>query len=378
MLVKTKNGEKTMKFIHLSDLHIGKRVNEFSMIKDQIYVLEQILDIIKNENISAVVIAGDVYDKSIPPVEAVNIFDDFLTQLTMSDIPVLIISGNHDSPERLGFGSTIMRNNGVYIYSVFDGTVHSVSIDGVDFHMLPFIKPAMVRRYYPEAETYEDAVHCVIKGSSIDMSGKNVIVSHQFITASDRETLRSDSESISVGGLDNIDVSVFDGFDYAALGHIHRPQFIRDNVRYCGSPIKYSFSEASYDKSVTVVDTEDFSVKTIPITPLHDMRMIKGDMETVLSKEVASAADCNDYLHITLTDPDRIIDAMDKVRNVYPNVMQLEFLRDKTEACGIYEAENVSIKTPLQLFNEFYEIQNGTEMSEEQTELISSLMEEEE
>ena len=367
-----------MKFIHLSDLHIGKRVNEFSMIKDQIYILDQILGIVKNEKINTVVIAGDVYDKSIPPVEAVNIFDDFLTQLTLLNIPVLIISGNHDSPERLGFGSGIMSNNGVYIYSVFDGTVHSVSVDRVDFHMLPFIKPATVRRYYPEAESYEDAVRCVIRGSSIDMSGKNVSVSHQFITASDRETLRSDSESISVGGLDNIDASVFDGFDYAALGHIHRPQFIRDNVRYCGSPLKYSFSEAPYDKSVTVVDTEDFSIKKIPLTPLHDMRMIKGDMETILSKEAASAADCNDYLHITLTDPDRIIDAMDKVRNVYPNVMQLEFLRDKTETHGIYEAEDVSIKTPLQLFNEFYEIQNGTEMSEEQTEIVSSLMEEEE
>ena len=378
MLVKTKNGVKTMKFIHLSDLHIGKKVNEFSMIKDQIYVLDQILDIIKNENISAVVIAGDVYDKSIPPVEAVNIFDDFLTQITLEKIPVLIISGNHDSPERLGFGSTIMRNNGVYIYSVFDGTMHSVNIDGVYFYMLPFIKPATVKRYYPEVESYEDAAREVIKGSDIDMSGKNVILSHQFITASDRETLRSDSESISVGGLDNIDASVFDGFDYAALGHIHRPQFIRDNIRYCGSPLKYSFSEAPYNKSVTIVDTEDFSVKTIPITPLHDMRMIKGDMETVLSKEISSAADCNDYLHITLTDKDRIIDAMDKVRNVYPNVMQLEFQMDKTESRGIYEAEDISIKTPLQLFNEFYKIQNGTEMSDEQREIVSSFMEEEE
>lgn len=367
-----------MKFIHLSDLHIGKKVNEFSMIKDQIYVLDQILDIIKNENISAVVIAGDVYDKSIPPVEAVNIFDDFLTQITLEKIPVLIISGNHDSPERLGFGSTIMRNNGVYIYSVFDGTMHSVNIDGVDFYMLPFIKPAVVKRYYPEVESYEDAAREVIKGSDIDMSGKNVILSHQFITASDRETMRSDSESISVGGLDNIDASVFDGFDYAALGHIHRPQFIRDNIRYCGSPLKYSFSEAPYNKSVTVVDTEDFSVKTIPITPLHDMRMIKGDMETVLSKEISSSADCNDYLHITLTDKDRIVDAMDKVRNVYPNVMQLEFQMDKTESRGIYEAEDISIKTPLQLFNEFYKIQNGTEMSDEQREIVSSFMEEEE
>lgn len=367
-----------MKFIHLSDLHIGKRVNEFSMLKDQMYILDCILSIVKKEKINAVVIAGDVYDKSIPPVEAVNIFDDFLTQLTVLKISVLIISGNHDSPERLGFGSAIMQNNGVYIYSVFDGTVHSVNVEGVDFHMLPFIKPSSVRKYYPDAETYEDAVREVIKGSSLDMTGKNVIISHQFITSIGREILRSDSEGISVGGLDNIDASVFDGFDYAALGHIHRPQFIRDNIRYCGSPIKYSFSEAVCDKSVTVVDTEDFSVRTIPLTPLHDMRMIKGDMETILSKEVSSSANSNDYLHITLTDHDRIIDAMDKVRNVYPNVMQLEFQTDKTEARGIYEAEGVSAKTPIQLFDEFYKIQNGTELSDEQRELVSSFMKEEE
>ncbi|MGN0108295.1 MAG: exonuclease SbcCD subunit D [Hominilimicola sp.] len=367
-----------MKFIHLSDLHIGKKVNEFSMIKDQIYILDQILSIVKNEKVAAVIIAGDVYDKSIPPVEAVNIFDDFLTQLTLLKIPVLIIGGNHDSPERLGFGSSIMQNNGVYIYSVFDGTVHSVNVDGVDFHMLPFIKPAVVKRYYPNVESYEDAVNEVIKGSNIDMSGKNVIISHQFVTSQGRETLRSDSEGISVGGLDNIDASVFNGFDYAAIGHIHRPQYICDNVRYCGSPLKYSFSEAPYDKSVTVVDTEDFSVKTIPLIPLHNMRMIKGDIETILSKKVASAANCNDYLHITLTDPDRIIDAMDKVRNVYPNVMQLEFQRDKEETHGIYEAEGIAVKTPLQLFEEFYKIQNGTEMSDEQVELVSSFMEEEE
>ena len=206
-----------MKFIHLSDLHIGKRVNEFSMINDQKYILEQILNIIANEEINAVIVSGDVYDKSIPAVEAVTVFDDFLTELATKDIPTLIISGNHDSPERLGFGSKIMQNNGVHIYSVFDGELHKVKIDDVNFYMLPFVKPIMVRRFYPEVETYEDAVRAIIENTDIDKSQKNVILSHQFITKTGAETMRSDSESVSVGGLDNIDISVGDDFDYTAL-----------------------------------------------------------------------------------------------------------------------------------------------------------------
>ena len=225
-----------MKFIHLSDLHIGKRVNEFSMINDQKYILEQILNIIANEEINAVIVSGDVYDKSIPAVEAVTVFDDFLTELATKDITTLIISGNHDSPERLGFGSKIMQNNGVHIYSVFDGELHKVKIDDVNFYMLPFVKPIMVRRFYPEVETYEDAVRAIIENTDIDKSQKNVILSHQFITKTGAETMRSDSESVSVGGLDNIDISVFDDFDYTALGHIHRPQaLMKDRIIYAGA-----------------------------------------------------------------------------------------------------------------------------------------------
>lgn len=365
-----------MKFIHLSDLHIGKRVNEFSMIKDQLYILDQILSVIKSGDINAVLISGDVYDKSIPPVEAVGVLDSFLTEISDMNIPVMIVSGNHDSPERLGFASGIMRSKGVYIYSVFDGKVNTVTEGDVKFHMLPFIKPAYVKKYYPDVDSYEDAVRTAIAESDIDMSGKNVILSHQFITCGRCETLRSDSETVSLGGMDNIDVSVFDGFDYTALGHIHRPQSLRNNVRYCGSPLKYSFSEAPFEKSVTIVDSDDFSVSTVALKPLHDMRVVKGDMETLLSKEIAQSADCNDYMHITLTDEDRVIDAMDKVRNVYPNVMQLEFAGNRNVIEGIYEAEEMTEKEPEELFAEFYEIQNGMPISEEQHKLVSKLMEE--
>lgn len=367
-----------MKFIHLSDLHIGKRINEFSMIKDQIYILDQIIEIAKKERINAVLIAGDVYDRSVPPVEAVGILDSFLTELTLLNIPVLIISGNHDSPERLGFGGGIMEKSGVHIYSVFDGTMHSVPADGVNFYMLPFIKPAETRRFYPDIENYDDAVRSVIDAHDIVRGEKNVIVSHQFVTAGGREIIRSDSESVSVGGIDNVDASVFSAFDYAALGHIHRPQYVLENIRYCGSPLKYSFSEASCGKTLTIVDSDDFSVKTIPLIPLHDMRMIKGKMENILSEEAVSAADRNDYIHITLMDEDRIIDAMDKVRSVYPNVMQLEFTGSKNEQAGFYEAEDVTTKSPAELFDEFYAKQNGKSLNDEQRETVEMFMREEE
>lgn len=365
-----------MKFIHLSDLHIGKRLNEISLISDQRYILDQILSVIKNEQVNTVLISGDIYDKSIPSIEAVGLFDRFLTEVADLNIPVMMISGNHDSPERLGFAGAIMESRGVYIYSVFDGVVHTVMSEGVKFHLLPFIKPAYVKKYYPDVEGYEEAFRTVIRESNIDMSGKNVILSHQFITHGSGETLRSDSETVSLGGIDNIDISVFDGFDYAALGHIHRPQSLRNNVRYCGSPLKYSFSEAPFEKSVTVVDSDDFSVKTIPLKPLHDMRTIKGSIDVLLSKEIAYSADCNDYLHITLTDEDRIVDVMDRVRNVYPNVMQLEFLNRNNASASIYEAESMSEKTPEELFGDFYEIQNGVPLTEEQSEMVRLFMEE--
>lgn len=366
-----------MKFMHLSDLHIGKRVNEFSMIKDQKYILEQILDIIKTEEINVVIVSGDVYDKSVPPIEAVTVFDEFLTELAVRNILTLIISGNHDSPERLGFASKIMKNNGVHIYSVFDGGVHKVKFNDVNFYMLPFVKPIIVKRFYPEVETYEDAVRTIIKNTDIDKSEKNVIMSHQFVTKIGYETIRSDSESVSVGGLDNIDISVFDDFDYTALGHIHRAQILNGKVRYCGSPLKYSFSEAKFDKTVTIVNTEDFSVKTVPLKPLYDMRMIKGNIDNILSKDVVNSANSNDYLHITLTDDDNIIDAMDKVRSVYPNVMQLEFERDKKgNIADSYEAVGVGVKPDNELFYEFYELQNGVEIDSEKAEIVNSILEE--
>jgi exonuclease SbcD len=367
-----------MKFIHLSDLHIGKRVNEFSMLEDQKFILNQILDITKAAD--AVVIAGDVYDKPIPSSEAVELFDNFLTSLAAANIPVLIISGNHDSPERIDFGSRIMSGQGIHIAGIFSGALEKVSVCNVDFYLLPFVKPANVKRFYPDEniDTYEDAIRVIIENTPIDGKRKNVLVAHQFVTASHCDTIRCDSESISVGGVDNIDFSVFDKFDYVALGHIHSAQSIgRDTVRYAGTPLKYSFSEARHNKSVTSVTIdEDISIELLPLTPLRDMREIKGEINTLLSPEIYSQGSTDDYMHITLTDEDEILDAIGKVRAVYPNVMVLDFQNSRTNISNTIEvAENAEKKSSLQLFDEFYEMQNNVKMNDEELKIISEIFE---
>ena len=271
-----------MKFIHLSDLHIGKRVNEISMIEDQAYILTQIIRIIDGERPDAVVIAGDVYDKSIPPAEAVTLFDDFLCRLAKRSLPVLIISGNHDSPERLAFGGRLMAGSGIHLAPVYDGIVEPVTLSDshgdVRFWLLPFIKPVHVKHCFPDAgiESCTDALRTAVEHMGVDFTGRNVLVTHQFVTGA----ATCESEEISVGGSDNVDISVFDGFDYVALGHLHGPQNVGSSrVRYCGTPLKYSFSEAGHYKSVTVVELgekNDLRLRTVPLTPRHDLREITG------------------------------------------------------------------------------------------------------
>ena len=267
-----------MKIIHLSDLHLGKRVHEFSMLDDQRYILKQILEHVAEEHPDAVILAGDIYDKPVPPAEAVQLFDQFLCGLAEQGVEVMIISGNHDSAERIAFGGKLMEHSGVHVSPVYDGDVKPVELEDeygiVQFFLLPFIKPIHVRRCYAEEEieSYTDAMRTAISHMERNADARQVLVTHQFVTGAER----SDSEEISVGGTDNVDVTVFDGFDYVALGHIHRPQRImRDTVRYCGTPLKYSFSEAGHEKSLTVVELEEkgkVSIRRIPLTPKHDMR----------------------------------------------------------------------------------------------------------
>lgn len=372
-----------MKLIHLSDLHLGKRVNEFSMLEDQRYILGEILKIIDQEQPQGVLIAGDVYDKSVPPTEAVALLDDFLAALAGRAVPVFLISGNHDSPERIAFGGRLMARSGVHLAPVYHGTVAPITLTDahgpVNLYLLPFLKPTHVRRFFPEREisTYTDALATAIQAMGMDPSVRNVLVTHQFVTGA----ARCDSEEISVGGSDNVDVSVFDPFDYVALGHIHGPQQVgREGVRYCGTPLKYSFSEASHKKSVTVVELEEkgsLTVRTVPLVPQRDLVELRGTYEELTFRGFYQGTSYpQDYVHITLTDEEDIPDAVRKLRVIYPYLMKLDYdnCRTRTEV-SLEGAQDVQQKSPLELLEEFYQQQNGQSMGQEQQAFARGLME---
>lgn len=372
-----------MKLIHLSDLHIGKRVNEFSMLEDQKYILKVILNIIDDEKPDGILIAGDVYDKSVPSAEAVQLLDDFLCRLAERKLPTFIISGNHDSAERLSFGSRLMNISGIHLSPVYNGKVEPLTLTDeygrVNIYMLPFIKPVNVRRFFPdsEIESYTDAIRVAVDSMNVDRNERNIIITHQFVTGASR----SESEEISVGGSDNVDAAAFDAFDYVALGHIHGPQKIgREAVRYCGTPLKYSFSEANHKKSVTIVEMREkgrTEIRTAALVPLRDLREIKGRYEEIVLKESYEGTSTDDYMHITLTDEEDIPDVMNRLRVIYPNIMKLDYDNKRTRSNqSVGMAEDIEKKTPLELFSEFYQDRNGQPMSKEQTAFMQSLIEE--
>ena len=371
-----------MKLIHLSDLHLGKRVNEFSMLEDQQYILTEILQIIDQEKPDGVMIAGDVYDKSVPSAEAVALLDDFLVRLAKRGLQGFLISGNHDSPERMAFGGRLMAQSGVHLAPVYDGKVRPITLTDeygpVNLYLLPFLKPAHVRRCFPEREilTYTDALAAAIEAMGVNPAQRNVLVTHQFVTGA----ARCDSEEISVGGTDNVDVSVFEPFDYVALGHIHGPQQVgRETVRYCGTPLKYSFSEAKHQKSVTVVELGEkgaVSVHTVPLTPMRDLAELRGTYEELTFRGFYDGTSYpRDYVHITLTDEEDIPDAVSKLRIIYPNLMKLDYDNKRTRAGIVLEGAEDQQRSPLELLEEFYEKQNGQPMGEEQRAFAKSLME---
>lgn len=371
-----------MKLIHLSDLHIGKKVNEFSMLPDQQHIFTQILDIIEQQKVDGVIIAGDVYDKAIPPKDAVQLFDQFLTTIAKKKIPVFVISGNHDSAERLSFGAKLMSQSNVHISPVFDGKIKPIMLKDdygeLAIYMLPFIKPATVKPYYEqcEIESYNDAVKTVIEHMEINKNIRNILIAHQFVTGAET----SESEDISVGGLDNIDVSVFDDFDYVALGHIHKPQHMgRETVRYCGTPLKYSFSEIKHKKSVTVITLEqkgNISIDKIGLVPLREMQEIKGYYNELVSLNYYKNINTENYMHVILQDEEDVLDALAKLRIIYPNIMRLDYDNKRTQQNQIISGtENIENKTPLQLLQQFYEIQNNCAMTEQQTLFSSKIIE---
>ena len=376
-----------MKLMHLSDLHLGKLVLEQSMIDDQKYILNQIIDIVKKEQVDIVLIAGDVYDKSIPTIEAVNLFSDFLTRLYKLKVLVFVISGNHDSKDRLSFGNELFVDNGIYIEGIFNGNLRCETINDKDvklnIYMLPFIKPVEVKRFYPDEiiDTYEDAIKCILKHSSINKSERNIIMVHQFVTSLGEDVIRSDSESISLGGIDNIDVTLFKDFDYVAMGHIHGPQKVgRETARYSGSPLKYSFSEVNQKKSVCIIEfnsKEDINISKIPLIPIRDMRVIKGPFDKLISKEIVNLENKNDYLDVVLTDDDYIINAIGKLRKFYPNILKLEY-ENKISSNEV--SDNIDIDksnmSPIDLFSEFYKMQNGIELPAKKRKIIEEVIKE--
>ncbi|MBO7730689.1 MAG: exonuclease SbcCD subunit D [Lachnospiraceae bacterium] len=372
-----------MKLIHLSDLHLGKRVNEFSMLEDQKDILNKIIAVIKEEQPDAVLIAGDVYDKSVPSAEAVELFDEFLVQLANTKTQVFIISGNHDSAERLAFAGRLIDASGIHLAPVYKGEVAPFSFPDeygtVDIYMLPFVKPANVRRFFPEEEirNYEDAMKTAICAMKVNEKNRSILITHQFVTGA----LVSDSEDLSVGGTDQVSAEVFEVFDYVALGHLHRPQNVKEKIRYCGTPLKYSFSEVNDAKSVTVVELKEkgnLSVREIPLAPLHEMKEIKGNYTDLTFKGYYDAhPELKDsYLHITLTDEEDVPDAAAKLRVIYPLLMKLDYdntrTRNQQRVTALSEVEK---KTPMELFDAFFEMQNGQEMSAEQKQYVETLIE---
>ncbi len=370
-----------MKLLHLSDLHLGKRVHEFPMLEDQEIILRQILGIVSREQADGVILAGDIYDKPVPSGEAVRLFDRFLTELADMGVPVFIVSGNHDSPERLAFGAQLMSRRRVYFSPVYDGKVQKVRLEDsygeAYIWLLPFLKPAFVRHALgEEAGSYQEALELAVAHMDLEEGKRNLLVAHQFVTGA----AQCESEA-SVGGLEQVDASVFDAFDYVALGHIHSPQSVgRPCVRYCGTPLKYSFSEAGQQKSVTVVELKEkgnVEIRTVPLHPRRDMHKIKGSYMEVMSRGFYEGMDREAYLQVTLTDEEDIPDGMQKLRSVYPNLMRLEYDNKRTqETRQIEEAVQVEEKTELELFREFYELQNNQPMTQEQEALVAGFLQE--
>lgn len=370
-----------MKLIHLGDLHIGKRVNEFSMLEDQEFILARILSVIEDEQPDGVLLAGDIYDKTVPSAEAVALFDRFLVRLARLGPAVFMISGNHDSPERIAFGGRLMEQSRVYVSPIFDGHIKSVLLkEGtrqVRIYLLPFVKPAQVRHYLDESVTdYNQAMEACIREMKVNPEEINILVAHQFVTGA----IRCESEELSVGGTDNVDFEVFEPFDYVALGHLHGPQQVgRETIRYAGSPLKYSFSERNQVKSVTVVEIERkgrIGVRQVPLTPRRDLREIRGTYAELTMRDNYAGTNVEDYLRVILTDENEVMDALAKLRIIYPNIMRLEYDNTRTRTNSVLLAdEAVQEKSRLELLDELYEIQNGVPLSEAQRKYAEDVFE---
>ena len=372
-----------MKVFHLSDLHLGKRINGYSMMDDQKFILKEILSLVRQEAPQAVIIAGDVYDKATPTEEAVALLDGFLSELvdSPSSPRIFIIYGNHDSGERLAFGNHLIERSGVYISPVFNGEIKPVVLSDeygeIAFYLLPFIKPLDVQNAYKDTMigNYTDAVREAIGHAELDATRRNVLIAHQFVTGAER----SESEDIIVGGLDNVDASAFEGFDYVALGHLHRPQAIpgKENIRYCGTPLKYSISEKDDEKGILMVELGakgTVEYRNIPLIPLHDLREIKGTYEELTLKKNYEETNTDDYIHVVLTDENDVTDAIGRLRTIYPNILTLEYRNTRTSGeARVKIIEKIEQKSDIEVLESLYKMQNNQEMSAEQREFSENI-----
>lgn len=379
-----------MKILHLADLHLGKILQEQSLIEDQEYMLKEIINIIKVEKVQVLLISGDVYDRSVPPTEAVNLLDDFLKTLIKElKIKVFIISGNHDSKDRLGFGNKIFEDEGLYIESRYTGILKKVKLEDkygpLNIYMLPFIKPVEVKKFFEDdlENNYDLAINKIIEKEEIDKSERNIIMVHQFVTAGNVKPERTESEVLSLGGIENVDVSNFKSFDYVAIGHVHRPQKIgRDTARYAGTILKYSFSEINHNKSIPIIDIKEkgnITINLLPLKPLRDMREIKGPIEELIKEENYKEGNLEDYIKAIITNEELVYDAIGKIKKIYPNTLKLEIQNSKTINSNTEQninLEEVKKKSELELFSDFYKLQNNLDLNEKQKEIVKNIISE--
>lgn len=375
-----------MRLFHISDLHIGKQLNGYNLIEDQKYILRQIVWLAQKQKADGIIIAGDVFDRNIPSAEAVDVFDNFLYEIFNAQIPVFIIAGNHDSPERINFASRMLNASRTYISGKFLGKCvkHSLSDEygKVNFYLMPFIKPSYVRRFFPDRNisSFQDAVQTVLENENINTSERNILVAHQFVTYNGKKPELSDSETVYVGGIDNVNAECMTKFDYVALGHIHKPQNVAKNIRYCGTPLKYSLSEAGQKKSITIIDLKEkgnISLSYILLQPLHEMQSISGTIEQLTSPMFYRKINRENYVYVTITDKEPVFDANGRLRAIYPHILSIKF--ENAPSCENKETvqaieENELNKNEAEQFATFFEKINGTAMTEKQSAFMEKLI----
>ena len=366
-----------MKFLHVADLHIGKKLKGYSLIEDQKFILNQIVETAVEKKVDGILIAGDIYDTSIPNTDAITLFDEFLTDLAEKNIPCYIVSGNHDNIHRVTFGSNIMSKAGIHIAKKYDGELTPIKVsEDINIWLLPFIRPMDIRPFHQDFQTsnYNEMMKVVLDNAKIDKTQTNIIVAHQFVTCGNQSPDRSESETCSLGTMDNVDASNFDKFDYVALGHIHKSQAMgRKEIRYAGSPLKYSFSELNQKKQMVLVDVQNKNITLdfIDFKFLNELKEFTGSFN-----ELSNMTPTDDYVRLVIKD-DYILDVKHKLESVFKNIMEIEFDNETTRANNsIIFTDDMENLSPFDLFKEFYEQQNNKQMSDEQLQIVQEVFEE--